>query len=385
MNPALERIADRFDKRYSSLYNNGDSPSFAVKAPDGQSRTIGHGNASYTLAASNEAGMSALHTMDSLVIGESYLNDNISIEGDIESVLRMRDMFVDPHPLVAAWNMLLPKIRGQQSADKQHISHHYDIDPEFFLSFLDKRHRCYSHGVFGGDDETLEDGISRKLDFAVDAIEVKSGARVLDVGGGWGAFTEYGGRKDLQVTSLTISRESEKFLNDLIAREKLPCKVRNEHLYDHKPDQKYDAIVVLGVTEHLPDYERSLRVYRSLLNPGGKVYLDASAARQKYDLGSFLLKHIYPGNGSLMCLHEYLQAVAKSPFHLDAVLCDRHNYMLTAKHWAERFDAARESIERRWGRFQFRKFQIYLWGCAEGFKNDRMQAYRVVLGLPSTA
>jgi cyclopropane-fatty-acyl-phospholipid synthase len=239
--------------------------------------------------------------------------------------------------------------------------------------------------VFGGENESLEDGITRKLSFALDSVEVKPGARVLDVGGGWGAFTEYGGRKDLQVTSLTISRMSEKFLNDLITREKLPCTVKFEHLYDHKPAEKYDAIVVLGVTEHLPDYDRSLRTYQSLLKPGGKVYLDASAARKKYDLGSFLIKHIYPGNGSTMCLHDYLRAVSLSPFHLEGVWQDRFSYALTARHWAERFDAARAYIEERWGRSQFRKFQLYLWGTAEGLRNDRLQAYRVVLALPSTA
>jgi cyclopropane-fatty-acyl-phospholipid synthase len=385
MSPGLDRIASRFDKRYSDLYKDGSAPSFAIRAPDGQSRTFGSASPSFTLAASNTDAMYALSTMDGLAIAESYLNGNIELEGDVESALRVRDIFTDPHPMVSAWHMLWPRLRGQQQTDKDHISHHYDIDADFFLSFLDKRHRCYSHGIFGSDDESLEDGISHKLDFAVDSVEVKPGARVLDVGGGWGAFTEYGGRKDLRVTSLTISRESEKFLNDLITREKLPCDVRYEHLYDHRPAYKYDAIVVLGVTEHLPDYDRSLRVYRSLLKPGGKVYLDASAARQKYDLGSFLLKHIYPGNGSTMCLHDYLRAVASSPFHLEGVYNDRHNYAITARHWAERFDAAREEVERRWGRFQFRKFQIYLWGCAEGFKYDRLQAYRVVLGLPSTA
>jgi cyclopropane-fatty-acyl-phospholipid synthase len=385
MTPGLDRLASRYEKRYRDLYTDSAAPSFAVRAPDGQTRTRGGGTASFTLGAKNSAGMTALNSLDSLAIAESYLDGNVDLEGDLESALRMRDLFSDPHPLVSAWHMVRPKIFGQSRMDKQHISHHYDIDAEFFLSFLDKRHRCYSHGVFASDEESLEEGITRKLNFAVDSVEVKPGARVLDVGGGWGAFTEYGGRKDLRVTSLTISRESEKFLTELIAREKLPCEVRFEHLYDHKPTEKYDAIVVLGVTEHLPDYDRSLRVYQSLLKPGGKVYLDASAARKKYDLGSFLVKHIYPGNGSTMCLHDYLRAVSLSPFHLEGVYQDRHSYALTARHWAERFDAAREQIEARWGRSQFRKFQLYLWGTAEGLKNDRLQAYRVVLALPATA
>ena len=383
MSREIDRIAAKFDKRYQSFYANLPGVSFAIRDTAGNEHRLGDRPPEFTLVASSPRGMSALETVDSLVISEAYLSGAIDIEGDPAAALSMRNFFADAHPLVAAWHMLWPRIRGQERIDKENISHHYDIDPDFFLAFLDKRHRCYSHGVFHRDDEPLEEGITRKLDFAVDSIEARPGDRVLDVGGGWGAFTEYGGRRDLQVTSLTISRVSERYLNDLIEREKLPCRVVYQHLHEHRPAKPYDAIVILGVTEHLPDYDRTLALYKSMLKPGGKVYLDASAMRKKYDLSSFLRRHIYPGNGSPMCLHDYLRAVAASPFSVEMVRDDRHNYALTARHWAERFDAARAEIERRWGMAQFRKFRLYLWGCYDGFMRDQVQAYRVVLGLPA--
>jgi len=385
MSTGLSQVASKFESRYASFFTDQPEVPFAIRDPDGAEHRFGHDAPAFTFAASNARAMSALDTLDSLVIAEAYLSGILDVEGDLESALRMRDFFGDTHPLVTAWHMLGPKVRGQVRSDENHISHHYDIDPEFFLAFLDRRHRCYSHGVFECDDEPLEDGITHKLDFALDSVEARPGFRVLDVGGGWGAFTEYAGRKDVQVTSLTISRVSENFLKNIIDREKLPCTVRFEHLHEHKPDKRYDAIVILGVTEHLPDYQRSLALYRSMLKPGGKVYLDASAMRKKYDISSFLRRHIYPGNGSPMCLHDYLKAVAASPFQLESVHDDRHNYALTSKHWAERFDAARAEIERRWGSAQYRKFRVYLWGCYDGFKRDYMQAYRVVLSLPAGA
>ena len=179
---------------------------------------------------------------------------------------------------------------------------------------------------------------------------------------------------------------SETFLNDVIARERIPCTVRYEHLHEHKPDKPYDAIVVLGVTEHLPDYPRSLALYRSMLKPGGKIYLDACAMRKKHDLSSFFRQHIFPGNFSPMCLPDYLKAVARSPFNVEGeVHDDRTHYALTCRHWGERFDAARAEIERRWGSAQYRKFRLYLWGSYDGFKRDYLQAYRLVLGLPTAA
>jgi cyclopropane-fatty-acyl-phospholipid synthase len=383
MRTIIDRVASTYDRRHKSYFATQPDVAFSIRDPAGRECTFGDGPPRFTFAASNPRAMSALDTLDGLVIAEAYLSGALDVEGDLEAVLSMREFFQDSHPLVTAWHMLWPKLRGQERTDADNISHHYDIDPEFFLAFLDKRHRCYSHGVFQCDDESLEDGITHKLDFALESVGARSGDRVLDVGGGWGAFTEYAGKKDIQVTSLTISRVSENFLSDIIEREKIPCTVRYQHLHDHKPEKPYDAIVILGVTEHLPDYDRTLALYSSMLKPGGKVYLDASAMRKKYDISSFLRRHIYPGNGSPMCLHDYLRAVAASPFRLETVHDDGHNYALTAKHWAERFDAARAEIERRWGAAQYRKFRLYLWGCYDGFKRDYMQAYRVVLDLPS--
>ena len=235
------------------------------------------------------------------------------------------------------------------------------------------------------DDEPLEDALTRKLDFAFDAVGAREGWRVLDIGGGWGAFTEYGGKRGLRVTSLTISKQSEQFITDLIARERLPCEVRREHFFEHRPEQPYDAIVNLGVTEHLPDYAGTLARYHAFLKPGGRIYLDASAARVKHDTTAFFERHIYQGNGSQLCLHEYVAAQSRTPLELETVINDRHNYTLTAKGWAENLDRHREEVERRWGKAQYRRFQLYLWGCVDGFARDVLQAYRLVLSKPSRA
>ncbi|MBA3340883.1 MAG: class I SAM-dependent methyltransferase [Gemmatimonadaceae bacterium] len=385
MGSALGSVVTAFERRYSAYFGSAGGPPFAISGPDGAQHLFGSGEPLFTLAALDAHALRALRSLDRLVIAESYLAGRLDVIGNLETLLAHRNFFIDSHPLLRAWHFLQPKISGQTKSDAMWISHHYDIEADFFLSFLDTRHRCYSQAIFESDDESLEDAITRKLDFSLNAVNAKPGDRILDIGAGWGAFTQYAGRKGMHVTSLTISRASEKYLNDLVHREQLPCEVRREHLYDHRPDEKYDAIVILGVTEHLPDYDRSLAKYRSLLKPGGKVYLDASAKRRKYEGSSFLLKHIYPGNGSLMCLHDYLRAVAASPFRLESVHDDRHSYALTAWHWADRFDRARAEVERRWGLAQFRKFRLYLWGCYDGFSRDDLQAYRVVLGLPATA
>jgi cyclopropane-fatty-acyl-phospholipid synthase len=61
---------------------------------------------------------------------------------------------------------------------------------------------------------------------------------------------------------------------------------------------------------------------------------------------------------------------------------DRHNYYLTCKAWAERLEAARDDIIRRWGEQLYRRFCLYLWGSTFAFLNRDMEAYRVILERP---
>jgi cyclopropane fatty-acyl-phospholipid synthase-like methyltransferase len=217
------------------------------------------------------------------------------------------------------------------------------------------------------------------LEFALHSIQATPGDRVLDIGGGWGAFVEFAGKRGVRVTSLTISEPSRRFIQELIDREQLPCEVRLEHFFEHTPSEPYDAIVNLGVTEHLPDYPATVQRYHELLKPNGRVYLDASAARVRHDLSSFFERHIFRGNGTPLHLPGYVNAVTRSPLQLLTVIDDRDNYRLTTKAWAEGLDKNRDELERRWGRAQYRRFQIYLWGCVDGFRRDELQAYRLVL------
>jgi cyclopropane-fatty-acyl-phospholipid synthase len=381
MDIRFDRLVRLIEKRAASLLP-ASGGGFALRLPGGPPAVFGQGDPAVTLVVNDRRGLAALSTLDATAVGEAYLRGLLDVEGDLARLLAMRDLFTDRHPLRFLRRFVRPLLFGQVSSDRGWIAKHYDEDPEFFALFLDGRHRCYSQGVFARDDEPLEDAITRKLDFALEAVGARPGDHVLDVGGGWGAFTEHAGLRGIRVTSLTISAASERFIRELVGREGLPCRVLREHLFEHRPAERYDAIVNLGVTEHLPDYRATLRVYQALLKPGGRVCLDASATRTKHDVSDFFERHIFPGNGSPLCLHDYLAAVARSPFRLRAVHDDTENYRLTTWHWARNLDRHRDEVERRWGVAQYRRFQVYLWGCVDGFSRDVIQAYRWVLQLP---
>jgi cyclopropane-fatty-acyl-phospholipid synthase len=382
--PSLaDRVIARFHRSYTTI--PGERPTIALQTADGPLRIFGDGDPEATVVVRGREGMAALASMNLTAIGEAYLAGHLGVEGDLTAVLALRDSFTDRHPVRWAMRFLLPLLRGQIAADRAAIPEHYDRDPDFFLAFLDSRHRAYSQGVFAHPDEPLEDAIGRKLDYALEAVGAREGDRVLDIGGGWGAMTEHAGRRGVRVTSLTISEPSRRYIAGLVREQRLPCEVRMEHFFEHRPEAPYDAIVNLGVTEHLPDYARTLRHYDRLLKPGGKVYLDASASRRKHDISTFYERYIYRGNGSLLCLHQYLAEVARSPFEAEVVLNDRVNYGLTTRAWARNLERNRALVEERWGAPLHRLFRLYLWGCVDAFDRDVIQAYRWVLARPRGA
>lgn len=378
MDARFNRLVHALEKRYASLFGDGGT-TFALQLSGRPATVLGRGEPAATLVVNDPNGIAALSTLDILRIGEAYLAGSLDVIGDLSRLLALRDLFTDRHPLRFLYRFVRPMMFGQVTSDRGFIAAHYDADPEFYLSFLDQRHRCYSQAVFAHEEEPLEDAMTRKLDFALEAIRAKPGDRVLDIGGGWGAFVEFAGKRGVRVTSLTISEPSRRFIQELIDREKLPCEVRLEHFFQHRPSEPYDAIVNLGVSEHLPDYPATVERYYELLAPNGRVYLDASAARVRNDLSSFFERHIFRGNGTPLHLPDYVNAVTRSPLQLVTVIDDRDNYRLTTRCWARGLDRNRDEIERRWGRAQYRRFQIYLWGCVDGFRRDELQAYRLVL------
>ncbi len=378
------RLVGLINKQYRKLSVDTKPVNFAICNHDGAVCSFGCGQPIFTIVLNNAQALSALSTLNQRIIIDAYLNSHININGDIIGALALRKLFGDNRGLRFLWRFVSPFLFGQVKSDKKWIANHYDVEEDFFLLFLDKQHRAYSQAVFLNNNEMLEQAQTRKLNFALEAVKAKPGDHLLDIGSGWGSFVEHAGQKGIRVTSLTISNRSQQYVQKLIDKQNLPCRVLNEHFLEHNPGYKYDAIINCGVTEHLPDYAASLRHYEKLLKPGGHLYLDASADKVKNGHGSFMGRYVFEGNASLLCLHEYLAEVAKSPFKLLGVWDDRHNYHLTTKAWAERLDSNREEIERRWGTRLYRIFQLYLWGSAEGFQSGMIDAYRVVLRLQET-
>jgi cyclopropane-fatty-acyl-phospholipid synthase len=295
----------------------------------------------------------------------------------------LRPWLGDFHPVHTMWRFVQPLVFGQVGTNARAIRSHYDLGPSFYLSFLGDA-RCYTQGVFADPDEPLESAQRRKFDFCLERCELGPGSRVLEVGPGWGAFAEHAARRGVEVTAVTNSADSARYMTALGEDLGVPWDIAHADFLAYEPKRPFDAVVLMGIMEHLPDYKAVLDRFHALLRPGGRVYLDASASRVKYRASSFITRRIYPGNHSFFVLHDFLRAVARTPFHACSVDDDRLDYFRTFVHWARNLEAARDRLVDEFGEWDYRRFHLYLWGSAHCFLRDTLQCYRVVLERPAT-
>ncbi|MCA1583336.1 MAG: class I SAM-dependent methyltransferase [Acidobacteria bacterium] len=345
----------------------------------------------FTLTVLNDRGARALDSLDELRIGEAYVSGALDVDGDFLHCLDLRQIFRNRHPLRSLLRFLGPFALGQRRSDFAWVPRHYDFGNEFYFAFLDRWVGLYSQALYKADDESLEQAVRNKLDYIVDACRLRRGAEVLDVGGGWGALEKFIGAKGINSTMLTLSREQFDYLSAWTARHDLPCqlKVVRESIFSYRPSQHYDAIVLLGVMEHLPDYPRLFAQFERLLKPGGRLYMDFAAGQKKYNVSAFTYRYVFPGNHTPVYLPDLFVAANRFGFEPIALHNDRHSYYRTLEAWARNLEAARQSVIPRVGEQVYRLFRLYLWGGAHQLERDgSLESYRIVFqrsrGRPSS-
>lgn len=265
------------------------------------------------------------------------------------------------------------------------IKHHYSLPDAFYATFLDPRWRFYSQGMFDkpydaaeltDPQATLETAAKGKLTHMSSALSLEPGQRILDIGAGWGGLAKYCNQNDIRTTSLTLSETSAKYVRALADPHN--SEVLVEDLLDHRRREFYDGVVIFGVIEHIPNYARFCRRVWDALKPGGRLYLDASATREKYALSAFARHYTWQGAHSCLALPDMIEELIFHGFEICEVRNGTTDYERTMRLWALRLDQNHDYIAAHWGESVYRSFRVFLWGGVAGFQTDRLQAYTLV-------
>jgi cyclopropane-fatty-acyl-phospholipid synthase len=367
------REASWFEKLFAGLSIAGE-----IALPDGRTVAFGEGAPRFRITVHSRKLLRRPH--DELSLGQAYINGELDLEGDMLAILEVRKQLADRFR-AGAWVrfltdlFLVPTTRAHKKA----IDRHYTLGNDFYLHFLDTVGRFYSHCLFERDDETLEQAAEHKLERTFQALELRPGARLLEIGAGWGGTLEYCCRRGVKVTGLTLYQDSYDYVQEIIQRNCFDGKVLLQDFLTYQAAAPYDAIVTYGVIEHIPEYRRLFERLWSCLKPGGKIYLDGSATREKYSLSQFARRYIWQANSSCMCLQDVIQEALYHGFQVMDVKEESHDYELTMLHWAQRLDRHSKEIVARWGEELYRVFRLFLWGGVVAFRDDQLQAYHLVL------
>ena len=373
--------------RFALAFADNWAP-FEVVLPDGLVCRFGREGGvgpTFRITLRNPRGKNALLSLDEARFAEAYLAGDIDLDGDMLRPFELRRSFGDFHPMVSMWRFLQPMLTSQIRTNRRAIASHYDIDPDFFLSFLDPKTPCYTQGVYLADDESLDVATERKFAYCFEQLRLKPGDHILEVGPGWGAWFAYASARGVRCTGITISQASADYLAAKAKRLGYDWGIVFSDLLTFETRRTYDAIVIMGVIEHLPQYDRVLSKFLTLLKPGGRIFLDGSACTKKYELSTFMVKYIYPGNHSFLVLHDFLEKLAATPLRAAEIQNDTRSYFLTFQQWAQNFDTNREAVIARFGEFNYRRFRLYLWGAAHEFLSGSLDCYRMILHFPVRA
>src|SRR6266478_4940597 len=131
---------------------------------------------------------------------------------------------------------------------QEQIQVSYDVSNDFYRLFLDKR-MIYSCALFSDTDD-LEQAQLKKLAWIAGAARVGPGARVLDIGCGWGGNLQFlvescGARSAVGITLSPAQYEEASCIN-------IPnVEVELASYRDYEPDELFDAVVSIGMFEHV--------------------------------------------------------------------------------------------------------------------------------------
>lgn len=256
---------------------------------------------------------------------------------------------------------------------KENISAHYDLGNDFYKLWLDET-MTYSSAVFDGTGNSLEAAQRRKYARVIDALELKKGDQILEIGSGWGGFAEEAARKKATVKGITLSREQLAFAEQRIAKAGLDNHA-SFHFEDYRDTKgSFNGIASIEMIEavgepHWPTYFRTLY---DRLKPGGIAAIQgitiSEVNYEAYRSGvDFIQRYIFPG-GMLLTKTIMKEQATKAGLILERVETFGQSYATTLQLWHERFEAVWPDVAKLGFDEKFRRlWKLYLSYCEAGF------------------
>lgn len=369
---------------------------------DGEQLTIGNGegNIRANIRINDAAFYSRILLYGDVGFGEAYV-DGLWDTDNITNVIKWALHNVENTPglsgsktkqfafnLFSWFNRLYHNRRANTlKGSRKNISAHYDLDNDFFASFLDPT-MTYSSAYYYKEDLTLEEAQLAKYERLCQQLHLKTDDHVLEIGSGWGGNAIYMAKTyGCKVTSLTISQEQYKLAVERVSAAGLQDRV-NIQLRDYRMmEGSFDKIVSIEMLEavghdYLPMYFTKCH---ELLKKDGILAIQViTAPDSRYDSlrkgVDWIQKHIFPGS-LLPSVAAINNAVNRTG---DMTMVDLKDlgpdYARTLKAW---FDAFNENLQPDMSTAFIRKWNYYLCYCEAAFAMRNINVMQLVYTRPN--
>jgi cyclopropane-fatty-acyl-phospholipid synthase len=375
--------------------------------PGGQQITLGSGGGNITasIVVNSDEFYKRIILFGDIGFGEAYV-DGLWDTDNITNVIKWVLLNIDNAPGVSGSNIqsislnllkLYNKLSHFKRANtidgsRKNISAHYDLNNDFFASFLDPT-MTYSGAYFYRDGLSLQEAQIAKYERLCRQLHLKPGDHVLEIGSGWGGNAIYMAKTyGCKVTSLTISEEQHKLAVERVQAEGLCDKVKILLEDYRRMEGSFDKIVSVEMLEAVG--ANFMDVYfkkcHQLLKKNGVLALQViTSPDSRYENlkkgVDWIQKHIFPGSllPSVAAINGSINRTG------DMTMIDLKDigpdYAKTLKLWGEAFNANLARVRSLGFDDAFiRKWNYYFCYCEAAFAMRNINVMQIVYARPNS-
>jgi len=278
--------------------------------------------------------------------------------------------------------------RHTPARDAAAISHHYDVSNEFYQLVLGPS-MTYSCARFVDEDTDLQTAqeakhelICRKL-----GLHEKTGAKLLDVGCGWGSMAIHAATHfDASVVGITLSREqavlARRRVEEAGVGDRVDIRVQD---YRDLTGERFDVISSVGMFEHvgMAKMGQYFETLRSLLSPYGRLLNHAisTAGGTKIGRNTFMGRYVFP-DGELLDVGSVIMAMQRAGFEVRDVESLREHYSQTLHAWVANLEEHWDEAVSQVGLARARVWRLYMAASANGFDDGHLGIHQALGVVP---
>ncbi len=370
--------------------------------------TLGPRSAGTIVIHSPDALRRVIWAPGELGVGRAYVAGDLDIEGDIFAVLEPLSQRLSLNLRFAA--ALAPRAlatgrrlgllgrppppppeeaevggwRHSRRRDAAAITHHYDVGNDFYRLVLGPS-MTYSCARYTSATATLEEAQAAKHELVCRKLGLheRPGARLLDVGCGWGSLAIHAARHHgARVVGVTISDAQVDLARRRVADAGLADRVEiRPQDYRDVTGPPFDAIASVGMFEHVGSSRIGtyFETLAGLLADGGRLLNHAisSPGGSTVDSRTFMGRYVFP-DGELLDVGEVVLALGRVGLEVRDVESLREHYGRTTRAWVANLESRWAEAVTAVGAARARIWRLYMAGSAVGFGDGGLNVHQVL-------